>query len=376
MPKIALVANADWGHYQHRLPLARALRDHGCEVLFICPFSGHQKELGREGFRCLQWNLDRRSLNPFREALAVLRLMRIYHRESLDVVQHFTVKPILYGSLAAKLSKGPTALNTFTGVSFPFLEEGLSVRFRPFLEPLLRWLLHSPEVFTIFHNPRDRDLLLRGKTVPLERTAVIPGSGVNTKRFTPASNGRNREQPVVLMASRLLWDKGVSEFVEAARWLKGEGVKAKFWIAGPTDLGSRVGIPEIVLQDWGREGVVEFLGQQDEMPDLLRNADVAVLPSHHEGLPAFLLEATASGLPVVATDVGGCDLVVRDGVNGILVPVKDPRALGEALKRLLQDSELRLGMGRAGRELAEQEFNEERIAGKYLQVYKQIGALQ
>ena len=375
MPKVALVANADWGHYQHRLPLARALRDRGCEVVFICPLSGYEEKLRREGFRCLRWSLDRRSLNPFREALAVLRLVRIYRRESPDVVHHFTVKPILYGSLAAKLGKVPTVLNTFTGVSFPFLEEGLSLRFRPFLEPLLRWLLHSPKVFTIFHNPRDRDLLVSRKTVPLERTAVILGSGVDTNRFAPAANGRRREPPVVLMASRLLWDKGVSEFVQAARWLKGEGVQAKFWVAGPADPGSRVGIPEVVVQDWRREGAVEFLGQQDEMPDLLRNTDVAVLPSHHEGLPAFLLEATASGLPVVATDVGGCGLVVRDGVNGILVPVKDSRALGKALKRLLQDSELRQRMGRAGRELAEQEFNEERIAGQYLQVYKQVEAL-
>ncbi len=196
-------------------------------------------------------------------------------------------------------------------------------------------------------------------------------SGVDTRRFSPCQDGHS-STPVVLMASRLLWDKGVGEFVQAARHLRARGVEAQFWIAGAPDEGNPACLPDNVLIAWRREGVVEFLGHRSDMPELLRQASIAVLPSYHEGLPRFLLEAAATGLPLVATDIEGCRLVVRDGLNGLLVPPKDSHKLAEAIRTLLKDPPLRWRMGKASRAIAESKFDEKKIIAQSLAVYREV----
>lgn len=369
MARILLITNEDWGHYIHRLPLARALRADGHEVIFVSPFTRWAKLLQEEGFRCVDWHLDRRSLNPLKELLSLWQLWRIYRRERPSVVQHFTIKPIIYGSLAALMSFRPCVINTFTGVSFPFLNAGPSIRFRPVLTPLLRLLLGDRRTRTIFHNPEDEALLIRQRIVSTTRSTVILGGGVDTSRFAP-SKRPNRKRPVVLiMVSRLLTDKGVAEYAEAARILREEGSKAEFWHVGGEDPGSLVSVLPQDLVRYSRW--VDFKGHREDVAELLNDADIAVLPSHHEGMPRFLLEAASSGLPIIASAVGGCQYIVRDGENGYLTPVSDPLQLAQRIRSLVDDPSLRQEMGAKSREIAVSEFSEGHITEQYLQIYRQ-----
>jgi glycosyltransferase involved in cell wall biosynthesis len=178
------------------------------------------------------------------------------------------------------------------------------------------------------------------------------------------------------MASRLLWDKGVAEYVEAARILNREGLDVRFQLAGAPDPGNLACVPEEQIAAWQQEGAVEFLGHCAEMPDLMRQADIAVLPSYHEGVPLFLLEAAASGLPLVGTDIRGCRMVIEEGTNGLLVPKGDAQALAVALQTLLADADLRQRMGRESRRVAERRFSQQAILAQYLAMYRELGVLE
>jgi glycosyltransferase involved in cell wall biosynthesis len=374
--KIAFVAHWDWTLYNFRMPLAHALRERGYDVVFVCPFGEYVSFIRKAGFPVIDWHLQRRSCNPLSEGLAIAHLCRIYRREALDAVHHFTIKPNIYGSLGAQLARIPKIINTFTGLGFVFGDSTTSRLLRTIVLPLLRLVLWPRNAITVFQNDHDREVFLRRGLVRTAQTSVIAGSGVNTTRFTPGSHSRMpHAEPVVLMASRLLMDKGLGEFVAAAQCLREQGITCRFWVAGTPDEGNPACVPQALLAQWQRDGVVEFLGQRSDMPELLRQADIAVLPSYHEGLPRFLQEAAATGLSLVATDIEGCRLVVREGVNGLLVPPKDVMALAQALGTLVTDVSMRARMGRASREIAVQEFNEARIIEKYLWLYKDLGVL-
>ena len=374
--KIAFVAHWDWTLYNFRMPLAHALRERGYDVVFVCPFGDYVSFIQQVGFPVIDWPLQRRSDNPLSEGLAIAHLCRIYRREALDAVHHFTIKPNIYGSLGARLARIPKIINTFTGLGFVFADSPVSRLLRTIVLPLLRLVLWPPNVITVFQNEHDRQVFLQRGLVRAAQTRVVAGSGVNTTRFAPARPGRMPDaEPVVLMASRLLMDKGLGEFVAAAQCLRDKGITCRFWVAGTPDEGNPACVPQALLAQWQREAVVEFLGQRSDMPELLRQADIAVLPSYHEGLPRFLQEAAATGLSLVATDIEGCRPVVREGVNGLLVPPKDVTALAQALGTLVTDASMRARMGRASREIAVQEFNEARIIEQYLWLYTDLGVL-
>ena len=373
-----MVSHWDWVLYNFRLPVANALRECGCDVTFVCPFGAYTEELRSRGFRCIHWAIERRSLNPVREIGSIVRLTGIYRRLAPDAVHHFTIKPNLYGTIAAGFAKTPAIINTFSGLGYVFSDRHRARWLRVFVLPMLRRALHKPDVITMFENELDRQTFVRLGIVHREQTAVIPGCSVDTLRFSPSRQevlDPEHRTPVVLMAGRLLWDKGIREFVEAARRLKSQGVESRFCVAGAPDEGNPACVSQDAREAWRRDGTVEFLGHRDDMPDLLRRADVAVLPSYHEGLPRFLLEAAASGLPLVATDIEGCRMVVRDGTNGFLVPPMDAEALAEAILRLLTDSTLRTRFGTESRRIAVQEFSEGKIVQQYLDLYRRIGVL-
>lgn len=374
--KIAFVAHWDWTLYNFRMPIAQALRERGCEVIFVCPFAEYAAHIRKAGFPVVDWHLRRRSFNPLSESIAIMHLARIYRREAFDAVHHFTIKPNIYGSLAARVTGISKVVNTFTGLGFVFAETHTARLLRIVVLPLLRLVLRRRNAVTVFQNDHDRDAFVHRGLVRAAQTRVIAGSGVNTARFTPHIDGRiPNPEPVVLLAARLLMDKGIGEFVAAARRLRDMGIVCRFWVAGALDEGNPACIPRTLLAQWQRDGSVEFLGHRRDIPELLRQVDIAVLPSYHEGLPRFLLEAAATGLPLIATDIEGCRLVVREGVNGLLVPPQDADALAQALATLLTDSPLRARMGRASREIAVKEFNELRILEQYLWLYKELEVL-
>ncbi len=366
--KIVLFANTDWYLYNFRLSLAQALRTQGHDVLLVSPPGEYGFKLQEMGFHWQPFVFSRRGLNPVAELVTLMRLQHLYRREQPDLVHHFTIKCVLYGSFAARQVGISRVINSITGLGYVFISQSIKAR-------LIRWLvsrwyrmaLQGTDV--IFQNPEDRQLFLSYRFADAQRAYLIPGSGVDIKRFFPCEEATG--MPLVVLPARLLWDKGVGEFVEAARMLRAEGIRARFALVGKMDSGNPAAIPISQLTAWQKEEVVEWWGWQEDIAAVYAQAHIVCLPSYREGMPRVLAEAGASGRPVVAADVPGCRLVVRDGVNGLLVAPRDAYALADALKRLILDPSLRSMMGKNGREIAVREFSIERVVSDTIRIYQQ-----
>ena len=371
VPKLLFVVTEDWYFWSHRLDDARAARDAGFDVMIATRVTDHGERIQREGFRLFPIGLFRSSRNPFVELASVFELIRLYRRERPAIVHHVAIKPIMYGSLAAWISGVPVVVNAFAGLGYAFTDEtrrGSMVH--TYLRRALKILLRLSKSVVVFQNKDDRDLLLEAGVVEIQHTRIIPGSGVDTKTFDVRPSAE--EYSIVMLASRMLWDKGIGEFVEAARRLKQEGVSARYVLVGRCDEHNPAVIEPTQLRRWVEEGVVEWWEHRDEMPSTLASATIVVLPSYREGLPKVLLEAAACGKPLIATDVPGCRDIVTHGINGLLVPVRDSTALAAAIDSLLRDSSRRAAMGVAGREGVIRTFSVEKVAGQVVDLYREL----
>lgn len=372
-PKVVLVSHWDWVLFNYRIALARHLREIGCEVLLVCPRGEHVEHLANEDFEWREWDVDRSGTKVLGEVASVTALARIYRSFGPDLVHHFTMKPNLYGTLAAALARQKRVVNTFSGLGFLFSGDRESERLRKRVEPIMRFAFKRRFAWSIVQNSEDLGFLVERGLIDQRRAELIPEC-VDIEVFHPPSSKSASLPITVLMAGRLLWDKGVAELINASRMLADRGVELRVLVAGEPDPGNPSSIPQGQLEEWSRSSGVEFLGMRDDMPDQLRRTDVAVLPSYHEGVPRFLLEAAASGVPIVATDIPGCRAIVEEGVNGFLVPVRDADALAMALERLAKDDELRSHMGSAGVARAENSFSERRMVEQHVELYRRLGA--
>jgi len=384
MNKILFVANWGWVIYNFRLALARAARDAGYEVILVCPDGKYVDELQNVGFRWVEWSLDRRSLNPIQELGAVLSLARIYEQEQPDLIHHDTIKPNVYGSLATWLNQcrgvteqPPRLINSFMGIGFLFSEHLLARALRPFVLPFMRFGMRRDYVHTTFSNKEDHETFLDRSIIEPSQAQVMVSEFVKTDRFVPVSEETDRSNegsPVrVLLAARLLWDKGIHEYVEAAEILDDRGVSVEFLLAGEPDLETPGYVPTEQLQRWNEAGILQWLGHCSEMPALLQNVDIAVLPSHYnEGLPRFLVEAASSGLPLIASDLEACRRIVKDGENGYVIPTEDGERLAEAVEQLASDPQKRRSMGRTSREKVERHFAEREVVDDWLRLYDRL----
>ena len=376
--KVVLFANTDWYLYNFRRSLALALRKAGHDVLLISPPGPYGTKLEALGLRWLAAPMDRRSLNPLREAALLIWLRRLLLAEKADLVHGFTIKCAVYGSLAARMAGVKARVNAVAGMGYVFTSADLKARMlRPVVRALMRGSLDGQNARLILQNPDDMELFRQAGLVRPEHMRLIPGSGVDCERFAPlelpaesrpAHGGRLR----VVLSARLLWDKGLAEFVEAARLLHAEGRAIDFLLAGDPDPGNPAAVPEATVRGWVTEGLLEWLGHIDDMPALFRSVDVVVLPSYREGLPKGLIEAAACALPLVTTDVPGCREVVNDGVDGLLVPVKNAKALAHAIARLHDDPDLRTRLGAAARAKALAEFDESVVIERTMAVYTEL----
>jgi glycosyltransferase involved in cell wall biosynthesis len=314
--------------------------------------------------------VDMKGINPG----ADLRLLRAfyawYRKEKPDIVHHFTIKPVIYGSIAARLAGVPCIVNTVTGLGFVFMEERVA-----WLRRLVEWQYRAALAcahFTFFQNPDDRALFLTRRLVKPHRVGMLPGSGVDCTFFTPGYSppGPSASPPSFLMVARLLREKGVYEFVEAARLVKRHFPAACFQLLGRRDARNPTVVAQHELAAWEAEGVVTWLGEVPDVRPFVRRAAVVVLPSYREGTPRALLEAAAMGKPIITTDAVGCREVVEDRINGLLVPVQDAPALAQAMMRMIERPAMREWMGRAGRKKVEQEFDEQLVLNKILHVYE------
>lgn len=368
---LLFLVSEDWYFCSHRLSLARAARDAGAEVAVACRVREHGEVIRAEGFSLHPLPFDRSRRNVFADIGTLLKIRSLYKSVRPDIVHHVAMKPVLYGSIAAWLTGVPAVVNALGGLGYLFINRSLPVRFaRGILTTLFRVLMNRRNSMLIVQNPDDSGLFNGRIGVAPERITIIRGAGVDTRHFSP---GEEPPSPpiIALCVSRMLWDKGIGELVDAARRLKEKGVPLQVRLVGPRD-DNPASIPQETLDEWAREDVVDILGERKDIAGLYAQSHIAVLPSYREGLPKSLLEAAACGLPMVATDVPGCREVCRHEETGLLVPVKSVDPLAEALQLLARDGNLRNVYGSAAREAAETEFSEAIVHRKTLELYESM----
>lgn len=367
-----MVSRCAWTFHNFRLGLATAVAKlPGVGVVAagidIAPYT---EKIEARGIHFVPLRGRVHGQHPFYLALFAIDLYRLYLRLRPQVVHHFTIKPVIFGTIAAWLAGVPRIVNTISGLGQAFDKTNVVTGF--YARLLYRLALRlSHHVF--FQNDEDRALFVRAGIVVEERTSVIPGSGVDLDWFQPENTEALKPSvgdKMVLMVARMLRTKGVAEFVEAARIVRESRQDVAFVLLGGLDFGNPAAVSEAELRIWADSGLIEWIQHRDDVRPLLKRADIVVLPSYYrEGVPRSLLEAAAMGKPIITTDNTGCREVVDPGVNGLMVASRDARALAEAVFYLLNDSGLRERMGRAGRMKMVERFDERYIVKRAVQVY-------
>ncbi|MBX2969745.1 MAG: glycosyltransferase family 4 protein [Cyclobacteriaceae bacterium] len=365
--KVAIVLNTSWNIYNFRLNLIQSLQEQGHEIFTIAPTDGYTPLLEERGCKHFHLKMDSRGANPLKDAALIFELYSIYRKIRPDVILHYTIKPNVYGTLAAALLRIPV-VNNVCGLGTVFLKKGpLAIVAKLLYRLSFRF---ARKVF--FQNPDDLKLFLDKNLVQKQTVDLIPGSGIDLKRFAPVNYQRNSTFTFLLI-SRLITDKGILEYVEAVKKLKAEGVQARFQVLGAMDPEHKRGINKELIQSWINSGTIEYLGTTDDVRHFIQQADCVVLPSYREGTPRTLLEAASSSKPIIATDVPGCNQVVEHQVNGLLCKLKDADDLARQMRTLagLDDNTLQT-FGSNGRKKMETEFDESIVINKYLQAIHEV----
>jgi glycosyltransferase involved in cell wall biosynthesis len=371
--KVVFFANTEWYLFNFRLDFAKFLREHDFEVVMVSPAGPYGARLRAEGFRWIEVAMDRRSVHPARELALLRQISKIYRAERPDIVHHFTIKCVVYGSLIAWWHGIQNRVNAVAGLGYVFTSNGLRARLlRPVVRSLMRSVVGGDRARLILQNKDDLAAFRSSRLVPQTNLRLIRGSGVDTTRFRPCSVPREHPLTRVLLAARLLWDKGLREYVEAARRVRADNLPIEFIVAGLPDPGNPSSVLLRDVAEWQEKGWITYLGHVDDMPALLRSIDIAVLPSYREGAPRSLIEAAAAGLPIITTDAPGCREVVEHGVNGLLVPVREVGALAAAIRFLHERPRERREMGRSGREKVLQELDQRIVFEQTLSVYHEV----
>ncbi len=371
-PRLLYVVNIPRFFVSHRLPLALAARDAGYEAHVatadIDPASIRQ--IKREGFPFHALPLSQHGLNPLAELRTLVALGRLYRSLRPDILHHVSLKPVVYGGIAARLWHRQPVVQAVSGRGYLFVSDERKARLLARLSrPALRLALAGARTRVLFQNPDDQRYFVENGLVEAGKTVLIRGSGVDAAVFHPEPEDSDA-LPVVLFAGRLLWQKGIGDFVAAARRLRG---MARFRVVGYEEATSPLNVPGEQLLAWQAEGAIEWLGKRDDMPRVYADSHIVCLPSSYgEGLPKTLIEAAACARACVASDSPGCREIVRHGLNGLLAPPGDVDALCHALRRLIENPELRRAMGARGRAIAVEEFSLERVVSETLALYREM----
>ena len=369
--KIILVSRCAWTLYNFRAGLMLTLIETGNTVIGGgAAGDGFEPKIEALGVKFNGLPVDKKGINPRADAKLIWTLYQWYREQQPDIVHHFTIKPVIYGSIAARMAKVPRIINTVTGLGYVFTDEKITW-LRRLVEALYLLSLKCAD-FTFFQNQDDLDLFLSRSLVNQSDVGLLPGSGVDCDHFAPNDALNPEEDPPVtfLMVARMLKDKGVYEFADAARIVKEHYPDAQFQLLGQRDIRNPNVVPEKDLKDWNDQGLIFWLGEVSDVRPVLAKSDVVVLPSYYrEGIPRALLEAAAMAKPIITTYAVGCREVVDDEINGLLVPVKDAPALAQAMERMINDPKMRKRMGKAGRKKVEREFDEKIVIQKILKTY-------
>jgi glycosyltransferase involved in cell wall biosynthesis len=373
--KFVFYANTDWYLYNFRLSTALRLKAEGHEVVMLSPPGEFGERFSDHGLRWIQLAMDRSSLNPLREAALIRTLTRVLKTERPDLLHNFTVKCAIYGAMAAKAARVPAVVNAVAGMGYVFASDRMLARtLRPMVKLLMRGTLGGKQSRLILQNPDDADAFVRARLVPQQQIRVIRSSGVNLERFLPVLPYEEPRPLRVLLAARLLWEKGIGEYIECARLLKAQGRTVEFVIAGSPDPGNPRSVSREQVESWVAEGLVDWRGHVEDMPALMRSMDVIALPSYYrEGVPKSLIEAAACGLAVVTTNLPGCREVVSEhGVDGLHVEPRCARSLSERIAQLDDDRGLVRRLGEAARRKAMEHFDEQMVIRRTIEVYDEL----
>lgn len=359
--RIAIVINKSWNIFNFRMSLVKALLRAGHEVIAIAPEDAYSAKLVEAGCRFVPLEMESKGTNPLKDLLLINRFRKVYRQVKPDAILQYTIKPNIYGTIAAKLAGIPT-INNVSGLGTVFIVENLVSKIA---HALYRFSFQYPaKVF--FQNSDDQALFLDRKLVRASITEVIPGSGIDTQRFQPAAQFKRQKPFVFLMVSRALYEKGLVEYVEASKILKRQYPDLRIQLLGAIDEEGNIGIKRTLVEQWAQEGWLEYLGTSDDVASVIHQADCVVLPSYREGTPRTLLEAAAMGKPIVTTNVPGCKETVVDGYNGYLCEVRNGTDLAAKMAQILELTEEELEtMGRHSRRLAEDKFDEKYVIDRY-----------
>jgi glycosyltransferase involved in cell wall biosynthesis len=363
--KIAIVLNTSWNIYNFRMNFVKTLIEQGHEVHTIAPEDEYTHFLKEAGCIHHQVKMDSRGANPIKDSLLILELLLIYRRLRPDIILHYTIKPNVYGTLAASMLKIPV-INNVCGLGTVFLKNNIVSAIAILLYKFS--FRFANKVF--FQNPDDLKLFIDKNLVSPDSVDLLPGSGIDLKRFQPVSFRRN-EKFTFLLISRLITDKGILEYIEAVKQLRAAGLDARFQILGSMDPEHKRGIKTDIIREWIDSKIIEYLGTTDDVRQFIQNADCIVLPSYREGTPRTLLEAASSSKPIIATDVPGCNHVVIDNYNGLLCRIKDSKDLAEKMTQMTHFEQIKLEQfGKNSRLKMEAEYDESIVINKYLAALK------
>lgn len=366
---ILISINTSWNIVNFRSSLVRALQAQGYRVVSASPPDAYTERLRTLVDQHIDLPMDNAGTSLRRDFRLACNYLRMLRTVKPDALLTYTIKPNIYGTLAARVAGVPVIANV-SGLGTAFIRTNWLTQM---VKLLYRFALrHAVCVF--FQNSEDRDLFVSMKLVRPEKTALLPGSGIDLKYFLPVGTPRDAAVPVsFVLIARLLWDKGIGEFVEAARMVKASHPHIIFRLVGPIGVANKTAVPASAIEDWVREGVIEYLGETDHVRDIMAQHDCVVLPSYREGMSRVLLEAAAMGKPLIATDVPGCRQVVEHGVNGLLCKPYDAADLAARMLEFIAcNTEQRTAMGQQSRAKAEREFDEQQVIDAYLTQLAQL----
>ncbi len=369
IPKLLYFVAEDWYFWSHRRLLAQAAKAEGYDVYVLTRVTEHGEKIESLGFKLIPLHMERHGKNIFKEIRLLTKIIACYRNVRPDLVHHVSMKPVLYGKLAAIITGVAACVNTFPGLGYVFHSEKTRDRFLVvFIVSALKCLFRFGNNKVIVQNKDDAGFLNRSNICRKEDLVIIRGSGVDMDEYKKGSE-RNSE-PVVLFASRLLLQKGIYDYVAAAKIVRKTKPDLRFVIVGKPDKSNPNSVPSEELETWQKEQHIEWWGYKEDMPEVLRQVEIIVLPTFYgEGIPKILIEAAASGKPIIATDVAGCREIVRNSLNGYLVPVHSPEIIAQRIIELIDSPELCVDMGEKGRELAEQGFSIGKVNSETLSVY-------
>ena len=368
MKKIILFSNDDAHFYNHLLPIALEAKQRGYTIRVLTNVINHQQKIEENGLSVIPVEIKRGNLNPFIELILLLKVIRIISQEKPDILHNFTIKPIIYGTIAGFFCKTSKIINNFLGMGYLFINNSFVPKtIRIFLAKILSFIGKYKNIIFIVQNEDDRKLLVDLNIAKEDKVINQCSVGIDSEQsdLLPEKKGAI----IFALVARMLVDKGINEFIDAAKLLHKKGIEAEFWLVGSPDKSNAASVDEEILEEYHKQGFIKYLGYQNDIRKIWQDAHVAVLPSYREGLSRSLLEAGGYGRAIITTDAPGGRELIKDKINGLLVPLKDSRELATAMEKLVNDVELRKSLATTIRSDVLKNYDSKLIAQKIVSFY-------